>query len=530
MRSAALLAGLVTIGACGMAPAAAATLPSELRIAFVPLDDRPATEDFPQRIAAICGARLELPPQSTLGHFTQPGDPAAIGRWLLGLDAGGLTAVVVSTDMLAYGGLVASRAPDTSLGAALYRLRALADFHRLHPDVPIYAFGTVMRLAPTATKESEPYLEALSHYAALAGVALPTPEQSAALAISRHDIPDDVYWQYIGTRARDLALDEQLLVMDAEGDFAALALTQDDAGSDTGLHVPEEARLRALAVQLGVTRTAFFNPGADEMGMVMSVRAIEDAVRWAPSVDIVYPSTAAAQARDPLEYVPIDQTIGDLAGFMRMADQTDAGFALAVIAPDPAVQTATFFDADIVAPLRANKPVAIADLSFLTGDAAAQAYAVTTLGADGVAGDPIAYASWNTTANTAGTALATAAATLVGRRFGTFDAGAAATFLFERYVDDYGYRLEVRPQLQASLVAQGADVYALGDDTAVAESALRAQLWPLAVSIFDEDFKPAGWRDSGIGLSLPWQRTFETSVDASLERVVPEPTPAPSGA
>src|ERR1700730_13446884 len=129
--------------------ARAAQTPAAVRIAFVPLDDRPATALFPRQIAAMCKAIVETPPQDALGHFQRPGDPAGIGRWLLAENARDLTAVVVSTDTLAHRGLVASRSAATPLGDALYRLRPLSEFHRVHPDVPIYAFGTVMRLAPT---------------------------------------------------------------------------------------------------------------------------------------------------------------------------------------------------------------------------------------------------------------------------------------------------------------------------------------------------------------------------------------------
>jgi hypothetical protein len=518
MRWPSLAIVIALAGAYVPAAAHAATSPSDVRIAFVPIDDRPATALFPQRIAAICGAHLELPPESALGHFQHPGDTVAIRRWLGGLDARGLSALVISTDMLAYGGLVASRTPATPLGEALYRLRALTDFHVRNPEVPIYAFGTVMRLAPTATPETERYLDALTHYAQLAGVAAPTVDQSAALAISRSNIPDGAYWDYIGSRARDLKVDEALVVMASESAFAALALTQDDAGSQTGLQVPDEARLHSLVDALGLGRRVLLNPGTDEMGMVMVVRAIEDATAWAPSVSLAYSSTAAASVDDRLEYLPIATTIGSLAGFLKMQIRDDGDFELDTIAPEPDAQAEAALYARIESRLRAQAPTAIADLTFLTDDVAEQRRAVETLGADGLASGPLAYASWNTTANTAGTALAQAAATLIGRRFGTLDADAAETFLFERYVDDYGYRLIVRPDLQDALRGKGADTYALGDAAGEAESEARAMLWPEAVAIFDADFKTMGWSQREIAIHLPWQRTFEVRVDADLTR------------
>jgi hypothetical protein len=375
-----------------------------------------------------------------------------------------------------------------------------------------------MRLAPTATPGSKAYLDALTHYAQLAGVSDPTPVQRAALAISRSNVPDAVFWDYIGSRSRDLKIDETMLAMASDGDFSALAVTQDDAGSALGLQVGEEGRLHSLAASLGLGSRVLLNPGTDEMGMVMVVRAIEDATGYAPSVSLAFPSDAASAAEDRLEYLPIGATIANLAGFLHMQVRGDADFELDTIAPDPDAAAEDAIYSRIESRLAAGMPTAIADLTFLTDDVAAQRRAVEMLGSDGFAAKPIAYASWNTTANTAGTALATSAATLIGRRFGTLDADAAATFLFERYVDDYGYRLLVRPALQAQLDEQGADTTALGEEAASAESTARAMLWPEALAIFDQDFQPSGYAERAISIHLPWQRTFEVRIDADIGR------------
>jgi hypothetical protein len=371
-----------------------------------------------------------------------------------------------------------------------------------------------MRLAPTATPASEPYLDALTHYAQLAGAQQPTHDQRAALSISRSNIPDAVFWDYLGSRARDLDVDESLLTMVTSGDLRLLALTQDDAGSRTGLQLGEQARLRALVGRMELASRVLLNPGTDEMGAVMIVRAIEDAVSWSPSVSIVYPSEAAAAASDPLEYLPIRSTVGNLASFLRMRAGGD--FELVVNAPetDPAVRDA--FVSGAIQRLRTGAPTAIADLSFLTDDFIRQRAFFDALETSGTASAPIAFASWNTTANTAGTALAESAATAIGEHLHTFDRDAAATFLFDRYVDDIGYRVFVREPLQEQLRASGADVYALGDWAGQAASMTRAMLWPVALSIFEEDFKPAGYRANAISIYLPWQRTFEVRLEASL--------------
>ena len=506
-----LVAAVVISCVAGVSSRATAlTSPADVRIAFIPLDDRPAASRFPQEIAAICGASVEMPPASALGHFQRPGDVDAIARWLTGLDDRGLSAVVLSSDMVAYGGLVASRTASTPLSQAMARVDAIARFHRSHPQIPVYVFGSVMRLAPTTTAAAQAYVDALTIYAQNGG----GPPSSLA-ATARATLPNGVFWDYVGSRARDLAVDERLLTMVSDGDISILSLTQDDAGAAAGLQIAEEHRLRSLEAQLGIGKRVLLNPGTDEMGIVMVMRAIEDAVGWSPTVSVTYPSAASASNSDPLEYLPIRQTVSDLAAFLGMRQQPDADFELAVNVPDAAAARDAFAAA-LERRLDAGAATAVADVSFISQDESLQPLLAQSLELHGVAAAPIAFASWNTTANTTGTALAEASATLMGRRFGTLSQDAAATFLYERYVDDYAYRLLVRPSLQARLLADGADVYALGDRAQEGESLARGMLWPLALSIFARDFAPEGDRLGALSIYLPWQRTFEVRLDASV--------------
>src|SRR5687768_6566539 len=97
-------------------------------LALVPLDNRPCNVRFPQQIAAIGCSQLVTPPDTTLGSFEIPGRPDLISRWLSDLPE--IEALIVSVDMLAYGGLVASRHATLTEPEALARLQVLRDFRR----------------------------------------------------------------------------------------------------------------------------------------------------------------------------------------------------------------------------------------------------------------------------------------------------------------------------------------------------------------------------------------------------------------
>ena len=137
------------------------------KILLVPIDDRPATTQFAEMIAAIAGRQLLMPPAAELGRFTTPGSPKAIVSWLGSFNASDAEALVVSSDMLAFGGLIASRRHGAGLPESINRLQAIREFRRNNPRVPVLAFSIVMRLAPTATATSAAYHDALARYASV---------------------------------------------------------------------------------------------------------------------------------------------------------------------------------------------------------------------------------------------------------------------------------------------------------------------------------------------------------------------------
>jgi hypothetical protein len=136
--------------------------------------------------------------------------------------------------------------------------------------------------------------------------------------------------------------------------------------------------------------------------------------------------------------------------------------------------------------------------------------------ASGLASRLDAYSSWNTNANTVGTALAEAIAAGVGRRMHTYDPLAHRTFTFVRFLDDYAFHDEVRPDLNATLTAQGiADHSLLSPEVAAAISQRdRALLWYDAEQILAQ--LDPGYHIAALEIGLPWSRTFETSVDIGI--------------
>jgi hypothetical protein len=514
----------------------AALFSSLLALTFVvvPLDDRPVTAQLPRMLGAIAGVSVAEPPRPMLGRYLTPGDSAAIMRWLRDDAPRDARAYVVSQDMIAFGGLVASRIPGVSRAQAYTRLQDLAAIRASRPAASFAVFGTVMRLAPTGVPRLGPAATfpfadadvwgAIQQYANLPDP--PQTEQQRAFAASLRAKLGPTLDAYLDTRARNRDVDLFALRITAEDGFDRIVLGQDDAGP-VGLHLRDLAALRSFAVRWLPAARASIEPGADELAMVLVSAALAREARIVPRVRVVYSRADGARVNDPLEFAPIATTIAALtrscgARFASPDEQADIDLFVRVPATS-ANDEARFVDAiarDVDVRSKASQAAplaAVADLSFLvTDDYAQQRQLTEELVARGIAGNVAAFASWNTVANTVGTTLPEAIAVLAGFRLRSYDPRAHATFTLMRYADDIAFHTAVRPKLNADLNAAGISDHTLllPDVARRVASENRALLWPDGLDLLAR-ITPQ-FRDAGFTITLPWDRTFETELDVRL--------------
>ncbi|HXM06645.1 MAG TPA: DUF4127 family protein [Candidatus Acidoferrum sp.] len=494
-------------------------------IAFVPLDDRPVTVQLPVLLGRIAGVAVSTPPKSLLGNYLQPGDADGIVDWLtLRSNDPRANAFVVSTDMLAYGGLVASRVPGPSYIDAVQRLAVLRAVRRRRPDAWIAAFGTIMRLAPTGVPAGTNYFAAYPEWKALQAYANLhdplLPSEVATAASLRASVSPATFDAYVATRRRDLDVDRALIAMRATGTLDRLVLGQDDAGP-VGLHVGEVGALQREAAVAGVNPLPAIEPGADELGMALLSGAIARNARWEPRIAVRYSRPDGGAYVDPLEFAPVSDAIDGLIALCggKLASE-NPDIVLSIRVPQTSVAQDDAFVGAMQGDESAGRSVALADLSYLQSYASQASFAQRVL-SNGLATRLDAYASWNTNANTVGTALAEAVAAGAGRRTGTYDALAHKTFTFMRFVDDYAYHDDVRPQLNDWLDRQGIDDHTLltAQQTERVADRNRALLWNEAAAILDRLYP--GYHIAAIDITLPWRRTFETEIDAGIAPGLP---------
>ncbi len=484
-------------------------------IALLPLDDRPCNTRFPQEIAAIGGDQLCHPSRATLGRFNAPADPTTLQTWLEKLPE--VEALIVSVDVLAYGGLVASRKTATSLETALSRLETLKTWREKHPNTPIYAFNVLMRLAITMDSDAAvPHYYNVMRYARLIDEAAREPEKAAELAEVKAQIPPEILTEYHGARARNHAVNLEMIEFLARGVFDYLLVTQEDC-TEFGLHRSEQAELLERVEKLGVQDRFALHPGADEAALTLLAR------HWKTEISFQIHWSDEARKRDiaVFEDVPYEDALrSHIAAMGGQIAENEGDFALFVNAPVGGSQKfeesdakaarqsdlGAFCDA-IEAALSRNERVALCDVAFPNG---ADETLLSLLQGRGILGQLAVFGGWNTAGNTTGTVLAQCAA--------LFRAGDAASqafnrqFVFERLVDDWGYQSRVRANLEAEARAQGFSPISMNGQAPGIERLAHQQL-----SEFAREIAPQfGARVAELQVSLPWGRTFEAEVGAKL--------------
>lgn len=516
------------------------------RLLLIPLDDRPSSVDFPVRIGTIAGAMVVTPPRERLGRFTQPADVDAVQRWMrttLALDSRGtprpadnppVDALIVSIDLLVYGGLVASRTLESaSAEQALARVQILREIRARYPRLPIYASASLMRLAPTADGRNESYREALARWAEIAPDSM-RPAAAEELIRLQARIPETILTAYRAARARNLRVHEALVDLSAEGVLTHLVFTQDDARA-RGVHIGERQHLTAQVARRGLHDRISIQSGTDEFGMLLVARALTALHGRAPKVAVQYVTPGDSARLMPFEDRPLAETVG---AHLRLAGARIADAASAQRAGDVAlrlvVHTARGMRGD-AAPLTGGSeraaalvraspsPVILADLDPTGSIQGADTILTDLLTTSGGFATLAGYGGWNTAGNAIGTAVAQGVVwwlasrdSRVAPRAGSPGQTAQAAFLLDRWLEDDLYKSRIRPAQAASIRARGWDPFRLTDGQAVlVEGEIRAAVRE-RIRMMTDLSGVIGARcrlTSPVDVRLPWGRTFEAAFD-----------------
>jgi len=470
-------------------------------IALVPLDDRPCNLKFPAKLALAAGVNVITPPKELLGYFTSPGNTKEIEKWLLDV-AGKADALIISIDMLCYGGLIASRRPDVPEDEVAERLEVFSKIRSI-TKAPVYIFNILMRLSITADSEASKKLwEDIFEYSR-------TKDRSAL----PKKLPKDVLDSYLAARKRDHEINKKAVRLVKEGLADFLIIGKEDCAPG-GLHEKEAEALRSDIDSSGLGKKVKLINGADELGMLLTSRAIISPMDKKPVFAVRY-SSGRGEGTALYEDVPLSKVVSDhldALGVKKVEGLEEADTILFVHSFKGAQKDLLLqgsgkderdsagqhhlknFCSEIVMAGEIDKKAAVADVCYCNGaDLEFVDYLKNVSGLTKLC----AFAGWNTVGNSIGSAIAQAV--LPRNR----------SFLMERFVDDIGYQAVVRQEVNRSLKEQRISPFNLGDKHKEIEKLVASKLQIWMNTFFNQSLVP-------IPLSLlrlPWPRTFEIDCD-----------------
>ncbi|MGE0127226.1 MAG: DUF4127 family protein [Blastocatellales bacterium] len=515
-------------------------------ITLVPIDDRPAVGQFAQMVGKIADHRVTMPPREMLGRFTQPGDAARIEQWMRAQDYSKTDAIIVSVDMLAYGGLVSSRRHGVTFDEAKKRLEFFRWFKKKNPRIPVYAFSTIMRVAPTASAETRGVHDKLARWAELKDRVPKTNDQSLAAELSQinRELAPKVIEDYLAARKRNLQINLEMINLVGAGTVNELILLQDDA-REFGLHRQDQAVLKSKLNEMGLEFLVPIYNGADEGAISLVSRAILDKFRYKLRVSVIYSSEKSRDVIAPFEDHPLQHTVESqirAAGGIPVSEYDKSDYTLFVNAPGTNDEEFDLFLKKMFKVMREVRYVALADLLFPKPHfSGADERVIASLKRENMLGRLDGYAAWNTAGNTLGTVIPHANMRVFyktklndGVERTSRAEAAHLEFLLHRYAGDYLYHDIVRLDINRRLRQEAEDAtYQLTPEkyeqvNREVEQKLRAEI----EKFFDENFRNRaytlayynnvkraitlkGLKD--LKIYLPWPRTFEVVVEYKLD-------------
>lgn len=495
------------------------------KIVLLPLDERPCNYDFPYKL--FQSDELEIIRPDKLGNKKTPADIEKIKAFLINecKDAYG---VILSVDMLLYGGLIPSRIHHETTKVLKSRLQTIRELRRNNPMLKVYAFQCIMRCPNYNGDDEEPdYYKDYGEKLFTEGVL----KHKCRLAMAdemewqqvRDEIPTEILMDYENRREVNRILNMETIKFYKDDYIDALVFPQDDS-APYGYTAIDQLMIRHRIQTECLTDEILLYSGADEVALTLTSRMINDMEGTRPKVFVKYATEAAKNMIPLYEGVRLSTTIGYhilSAGCIQVEQSDNADFTLIITAPDDHMEEALNqpsirpeYNAErnmpeilsfIIRQIGEGKRIAIADNAYANGG---ELDLIRMLDKHQLLLKVCSYAGWNTNGNTLGTALAGA---VYDYHYG--DTCQKRNFLTERYIEDAGYCALVREKVIEQITGMGLGYFDAGDENGVVADIVKQEL-----SVFTKQFLPSiADKITITHVSMPWRRMFEVRVNAVIE-------------
>lgn len=429
------------------------------KIIYLPLDERPCNWSFPRQLFATENFIIKTIPESLKGYKKKASDTQKIKEFLNSIND--VNGMVISLDMLIYGGLIPSRLHFDSKETLIKRLEILKDFKKQNPKIIIYGFSTIMR-CPTYSSNDEEH----DYYADYGrqifdyGVFLHKEElnilsEQEKEAWQNLKIPSEYLKDFTKRRQINRSVNLEIIDYVKNNIIDFLVIPQDDSGL-YGFTAIDQNIIYEKVRNLNLSDKIYLYPGADEVGSILLARMCNFVNHKKPKIYIKYPSPTSPRIFPLIEDRYLDITVryqilaagGLVVESVKESDailyvHASADQPLTSLIPIPPsrgitllLNTVEAFEFLSYSYHCLNKPIMIADVTYDNGS---HIECFEKLSLKNLIFDLASYAGWNTSSNTIGSAVAMGMSYLnYGKTSNHLD------LLVTRYIEDVAFGGYVR--------------------------------------------------------------------------------------
>ncbi|WP_203289091.1 DUF4127 family protein [Metabacillus sp. cB07] len=505
------------------------------KIVLVPLDERPCNHVFPEQLAAISDFTLVKAPIHLLGNKKVPAKVEELWEWLY-QEIQDADCVVLSIDMLLYGGIVPSRLHTMNETECRNILNKISKLKELNPSLTVYTFHLIMRCPSYSSSDEEPdYYEDwgrdifrygfIKHKQTLN---LADDSELKELTEIKQRLPKEYLNDYLDRRKKNTQVNQAAVELVAQGAIDFHIIPQDDA-APYGLTAQDQQLVRSYVQEKEVMLKVYMYPGADEVGNVLITRFINKENEYVPKVYPRYSSVHGPNVIPRYEDRPFGETLKYqimAAGGILVDSEPEANIVLLINSPGEDMMEASQQNDQIrgyevfrnitelaeygeYVTKSLKKHCAVADVAFANGG---DLQFIKLLKQKEILFELSGYAGWNTSSNTLGTVIPHSMLTsFYGRNETHLD------FLSLRFVEDAGYCGQIRRKVcDQHLPEMGHTYMKVDGQTGEVAVLVKREL----EAFIQKELEYDNHRVLIDFCYMPWSRMFEVGLSVSYSKSV----------
>lgn len=432
-----------------------------MKILFLPLDERPCNLKYPSLMPIEEGVSFAFPDKSLLSLKKKVCDLKPLHDWIKqeAIDA---DYFIVSMDTLLYGGIVPSRLHHDSLETLIQRSNILKEIKEINPNIKIFANELIMRTPSYSLSDEEPdYFDICGRELWQYGVYLDLEERGLIKEeeiVEFNKLKETLNPQYLSDLMNRREINKQAIYntlnLYKDGVIDYLIIPQDDC-FPFGFTSRDRKDIFAYIKQINLEKELIMHPGADEAGLTLLARVLNDYHKTSLKTYVIYTSELGRGAIPCFEDRGVEITIAshikacgltltddyensDIVLFVNNWDYFTGSSKEEVLKINEGRDLSEFIN-KLIKAINDNKIVGIAD-NILCNSGDEKLF--LKLFENELFKSIHSYAGWNTSSNT----LDTTICGLVAYYFSKDDYK-KNYFLLHRYVEDFFYMGSVRGEV-----------------------------------------------------------------------------------